>query len=139
MKNEARFSLEDLCKRAGLPVRTVRYYIQVGLIERPEGGGRGAFYTQRHLDQLLTVVNLQRKGMSLDAIREFAGRADVVRGAAVAPRVPGGVEVWSHLNVEDGVELHIEPGRAGLSPEQVRGLFAEVLALYERIKRGKTS
>ena len=137
MKNDTRFSLEDLCKRSGLSVRTVRYYIQAGLVGRPEGGGRGAFYTQRHLDQLLVVVNLQRKGMSLDAIREFAGREESARTAPAAPRVAGGVEVWTHLHVDDGLELHIEPGRAGLSPEQVRSLFGEVLALYERVKRGK--
>lgn len=137
MKNISRFSLEDLCRSAGLPQRTVRYYIQTGLIERPEGGGRGAFYTQRHLDQLLLVVTCQRKGMSLDAIREFATRAEPSRHAPAAPRVAGGVEVWSHLYVEDGVELHIEPARAGLSPEQVRKLFKEVLALYERTKREK--
>lgn len=137
MKNDATFSLDDLCKKTGLPVRTVRYYIQMGLIDRPEGGGRGAFYAQRHLDQLLVVLNLQRKGMSLEAIREFASRAEPARAAAAAPRMAGGVEVWTHLNVEDGVELHIEPGRAGLSPEQVRSLFAEVLALYERVKREK--
>ena len=137
MNADAHFSLEDLCTRSGLPVRTVRYYIQVGLVEPPEGRGRGAFYTRRHLDQLLVVLNLQRKGMSLEAIREFATRAESAQVARVAPRVPGGVEVWTHLNVEDGVELHIEPGRAGLSPEQVRSLFGEVLALYERIKREK--
>ena len=137
MKKEAQFSLEDLCKATGLPQRTVRYYIQTGLIERPEGAGRGAFYGQRHLDQLLLVVACQRKGMSLDAIREFAMTAKTPRDAQPASRPGGSVEVWSHLLIEDGVELHIEPGRAGLSPEQVRALFKQVLGLYERISREK--
>ena len=65
-----------------------------------------------------------------------AGDAPVPQ-ADYAPRVAGDVEVWTHLHVEDGVELHIEPARAGLSPEQVRKLFKEVLALYERTKREK--
>jgi DNA-binding transcriptional MerR regulator len=137
MNKETHYSLDDLCKASGLPVRTVRYYIQSGLVERPEGGGRGAFYTQRHLDQLLLVLACQRKGMSLDAIREFATRAEPARSAPPAPRVSGGVEVWTHLYIQEGVELHIEPGRAGLTPEQVRALFRETLALYERIKRDK--
>lgn len=137
MKNEATYTLDDLCARTGLPVRTVRYYIQMGLVDRPQGGGRGAYYSQRHLDQLLEVLNLQRKGMSLEAIREFGTRAASARAVPAAPRGAGDVEVWTHLHVEDGVELHIEPGRAGLSPEQVRSLFGEVLALYERIKREK--
>jgi hypothetical protein len=44
------------------------------------------------------------------------------------------VEVWSHLVLADGVELTIEPGRAGLSPAQVHALFREAGAAYERIR-----
>jgi hypothetical protein len=39
----------------------------------------------------------------------------------------------SHLIVADGVELVIEPGRAGLKPEEVRSLFKRVLAAYADI------
>lgn len=46
--------------------------------------------------------------------------------AAPAPRRPGTVEVWSHLVVADGVEMTVEPGRAGLAPEQVRALLRGV-------------
>jgi len=42
--------------------------------------------------------------------------------------------VWSHLVVSDGVELTLEPSRAGLAPEEVREFFRGVLALYENIK-----
>ena len=137
MKNEPQFTLQDLCKATGLPQRTVRYYIQTGLIERPEGAGRGAFYTQRHLDQLLLVVASQRKGLSLDAIREFATQVPTAKAGASVPRVHGSVEVWSHLLIADGVELNVEPGRAGLSPERVRALFKQVLGLYEKVSREK--
>ena len=47
---------------------------------------------------------------------------------------PGSVEVWSHLVIADGVELTLEPSRAGLAPEEVRTFFRGVLALYENIK-----
>ena len=46
----------------------------------------------------------------------------------------GTVEVWSHMHVGDGIELHIEPRRAGLSPEQVRALFREIMNLYKKIR-----
>jgi hypothetical protein len=42
--------------------------------------------------------------------------------------------VWSHLVLADGVELHVEPGRAGLSPEQVRKFFREAQGLLERVR-----
>ena len=50
-----RFSLDELCALADTPRRTVRYYIQEGLVDRPEGAERGANYTHDHLRQLLTV------------------------------------------------------------------------------------
>jgi hypothetical protein len=43
------------------------------------------------------------------------------------------VEVWSHLVVADGVELTLEPGRAGLTPEQVRAFFRSVTQAYAQI------
>lgn len=49
------------------------------------------------------------------------------------PRRAGTVEVWSHLVVADGVELTLEPGRAGLTPEQVRAFFRAVTQAYAQI------
>jgi DNA-binding transcriptional MerR regulator len=127
------YSLEDLCVAAGVPQRTVRYYIQLGLVDRPEGAGRGAHYLQRHLDQLLWVIAGQRKGLSLERIAELAPRP-AAKEAPPSPRAPGSVEVWSRLFIGEGIELQIEPGRAGLTPEQVRALFRGVVELCERIK-----
>ena len=39
------FTLDDISALAELPRRTVRYYIQSGLIDRPQGVGKGAYYT----------------------------------------------------------------------------------------------
>jgi hypothetical protein len=47
------------------------------------------------------------------------------------------VEVWSHLVVAPGVELTIEPGQAGLAPEQVRALFRAVMTAYSQIQKGE--
>ena len=55
------------------------------------------------------------------------------------PRAAGTVEVWSHLVVADGVELTLEPGRAGLSPEEAREFFRGVLALYREHQEQGTS
>jgi DNA-binding transcriptional MerR regulator len=128
--DDRRFSLDELAALASLPRRTVRYYIQQGLVDRPAGGGtRAAYYTPRHLEQLLTIAKWSEAGLSLERIREL------LRGEA--PPVPapprGTVEVRSHLLIADGVELVIEPGRAGLTPEQVRRLFREVLQRFESI------
>jgi hypothetical protein len=70
-------------------------------------------------------------GLSLESIRRLM--AGELPEAPPEPR--GRVELRSHMTVTDGVELVIEPGRARLSPAQVRRLFAGVLELHERIAK----
>lgn len=38
-----------------LPIRTVRLYIQKGLVSPPEGLRKGAYYTSHNLDQLQAI------------------------------------------------------------------------------------
>lgn len=131
------YALDDLAARSELPARTVRYYIQLGLVDRPVGTGKGAHYTQQHLDQLLQVRKWQLAGLSLERIgellRQGATPALDDRPLPPTPRRPGTVEVWSHLVVADGVELVLEPGRAALSPEQVRAFFRAVTDAYQAL------
>lgn len=127
-----RFTLDELCTLASVPRRTVRYYIQIGLLDRPAGETRGAHYLSGHLDTLLRIRQLADAGVSLDRIREVL--SGVPPAVLLRPRGPGTVEVWSHLVIADGVELQVEPGRAGLSPEQVRALFAEFTRAHARIR-----
>lgn len=128
------FSINELCTLADLPARTVRFYIQQGLVSRPQGEKKGAKYNLAHLDQLLSIKKWQAAGLSLERIRELLvepGADDV----PPRPRWSGMVEVWSRLHVADGVELQVEPGRSGLKPEQLRRFLKEVLAAYDNATR----
>jgi DNA-binding transcriptional MerR regulator len=130
---EKKFDLDELAALVDIPKRTIRYYIQEGLVDRPEGlNRRAAYYTRRHLEQLLTIQKWQRAGVSLERIKELLrGHAD--ENLPPLRQQPGTVEVWSHLWIKEGIELHIEPGQAGLSPEQVRALFQEVMELCKKM------
>lgn len=132
--NQAKtFSLDEISALAELPRRTVRYYIQCGLIDRPQGIGKGAFYSERHVEQLLLVRKWQLAGLSLERIGELLKQPDDGGPLPPTPRRAGTVEVWSHLVVADGIELTLEPGRAGLTPEQVRAFFRAVSQAYAQI------
>ena len=131
------YSLDELCALTELPPRTVRYYIQLGLVDRPEGETRAARYSRQHLEQLLAIKKWQRAGLSLDRIGELLAEGPDAATPPPKQRGAGTVEVWSHLVVTDGLELQIEPGQAGLTPEQVRALFRRVMAVYQDIKKGK--
>ena len=127
------FSFEALAALSGLPTRTVRYYIQRGLVERPVGTGRWAHYTPRHLAQLLEVRKWTEAGLSLERIAELAN------GGEPPPRrhSVGEVEVRSHVRVAEGIELVISPDEAAYSPEDVRELTRRVLAVCREIDNRK--
>lgn len=138
MKEKDTYTLDEIAALAELPRRTVRYYIQTGLIDRPEGAGKGAWYTAHHVEQLLLVRKWQLAGLSLERIGELL-RQPSAGPVPPTPRRPGTVEVWSHLVVADGIELTVEPGRAGLTPEQVRALFRAVTQACAQIRTPKDS
>ena len=132
-EKEQLFTLDELAGLVDLPRRTVRYYIQIELIDRPEGVGRGAHYRKRHLEQLIEVRKWQQAGLSLERIRELL--TSDASGHRVPPlrlREKGSVQVKSHLMIDEGVELTIDTTRSNLTPEKVRKFADEVMNLYEK-------
>lgn len=129
-----RYSIDELSALAGVTARTVRYYIAQGLLDRPAGEKRGAHYLRQHLEQLLLVRRWTEAGLSLDRVRELIAGAPEDPPRRAAP--PGTVEVWSRVTLADGLELQIEPGRARLSPEQVRALVRGMTVLYRKVRAG---
>lgn len=128
------YTLAELCDLSGISIRTARYYIQIGLVDKPAGETRAAKYGTKHLEQLLLVQKWVAAGLSLERIRQQ------IHGAAELPKAgkrPGTLEVKSHLLLAEGIELVIEPGSAGLSPEAVRGFAKGVMALYAEIKKSQ--
>jgi len=142
MNNRERsFNLDELSRLTDQSKRTIRYYIQIGLLDKPTGVGRGSHYTTRHLNQLLEIRKWQDAGLSLERIQELLQQPDDSGLLPPKPpRKPGTLEVWSHLVIGDGVELMIEPNQAGLTPEQVRALAQAVMAQFNRItiEQGET-
>ena len=129
------FNIDEICSLSGMNKRTVRYYIQHGLVSRPEGTGKGAWYTREHLQQLLAIAKWKEAGLSLERIRELVTGGDGTQPVPPPkPKQPGSVEVWSHVYLADGLELQIEPNRSGLSPEQLRTLAKAVMHAYSKIK-----
>lgn len=125
------YTLDRLAELTGVNRRTVRYYIQLGLVDRPIGETRAAHYTWEHLQQLLAIRKLTEQGFSLERVREVLAQGDAP-AAAVAPRA-GSLTVQSHIHLANGVELVVEPGQAGLTPEQLRRFAREAIAAYARI------
>jgi len=129
----ASYQLSELCALVDLPIRTVRYYVQQGLVDRPEGETRAARYGERQLEQLSLIKKWTTAGLSLERVRELLAGQDP--GVPERSKRRGTLEVISRLTLADGVELLIEPSRAGLTPEQVRAFSREAMRLFDQISQ----
>ena len=63
-------TLADLAQQSDVSQRTIRYYIQFGLLPAPEGAGPKARYGRGHLGRLRLIRMLQDRHLPLNAIRK---------------------------------------------------------------------
>lgn len=111
--NDTRYSIGELAEAGGVSRRTVRFYVQRGLLAPPHGVGRGAYYDATHLQRLLAVKHAQERGLPLEAI---AARTDGALPEQEPPplsRTAATMEPWSRLTLAPGVELHVRAGALG--------------------------
>lgn len=64
-------TIDDMARRAGLVVSTVRLYQNKGLLAPPTRRGRVGYYDERHLERLQAIAQLQERGFSLAGIKEL--------------------------------------------------------------------
>lgn len=121
---DERYSVGELADLGGVSRRTVRYYVQEGLLPAPFGVGRGDHYGRGHLDRLLQVKALQEAGRSLDAIRRAIGDGGGPGTVLASPAAPLEREVWRRLTVAPGVELHVSGDVRLPSPGRLQELAA---------------
>lgn len=119
MAQTVRYAIGDLAELASVSRRTVRYYVQEGLLPAPFGVGRGNHYGQEHLDQLLRVKALQESGRSLDEIRRALAPGAPAGEAAGESEPPVERTIWRRLSLAPGVELHVAASVRLPSPGRV--------------------
>ncbi|MEU1367078.1 MerR family transcriptional regulator [Streptomyces sp. NPDC005803] len=69
---EPRLTVDELAARAGVTVRTVRFYSTRGLLPPPViGPRRVGHYGHAHLSRLALIEELQHQGMTLAAIERY--------------------------------------------------------------------
>jgi DNA-binding transcriptional MerR regulator len=142
------YKLDELAERAGTSPRTVRYYVQRGLLPAPAFRGKDSAYSQEHLVRLRAIRRLQERFLPLDAIQvELAGKAieaieRIADEKAPDPLVPQqprqtprfvastgstGSTRWARVELAPGLELHLADDAP---PEAVR--------MADRIRREMT-
>lgn len=128
--SDARYTAEQLAKLANCSLRTVRYYVQEELIDRPLARGPGAHFTDKHLAQLKRCKLLQDWGFDLETIRDKSSSFQgVLDGFAVDASFAGnGALIREIFKAVGG-----EPGE-GMTPKQAEAFRAAVQRL-----RGKSA
>lgn len=91
--------------------RTVRYYVTLGLLDRPSATrGRTALYGHRHVAQVVAIKRLQAQGRALSEIQALWPTLDDqalarMSGVPAVTTVPGGTarpQFWRHEAIPPG-------------------------------------
>jgi len=118
-KEHDTYDLAGLCEAADVTVRTVRYYIQQGLLPGPSARGPNARYGTGHLDRLRLIRRLQAEDAPLAKIRLMLEELDdqAVRHmlAAGEPRSRTSALDYIHA-LRGGAMLLSEPAQAWSRP-----------------------
>jgi DNA-binding transcriptional MerR regulator len=138
------FRLDELATEAGVSPRTVRYYVQRGLLPAPQFRGKDTAYDRDHLLRLRVIRRLQEAYLPLEAIAvELATRTPVeheaiAHGAVSAPapapaaRPPAPApasagEAWTRFSPRPGLELALSHHAS----RETRELFEALLRLID--------
>jgi DNA-binding transcriptional MerR regulator len=121
--DDPRYAIGDLADLGGVSRRTVRYYVQEGLLPTPHGVGRGNHYGPEHLEQLLKVKTLQEGGRSLDEIRRTLNHKSRTRDQVESAPAPAR-SVWRRITLAPGVELNVSGDVRLPSPGKLTELAA---------------
>jgi DNA-binding transcriptional MerR regulator len=73
------FVIEELSRRTGITVRSLRSYQSRKLLPPPDVRGRTGYYDQRHVDRIQLIQDLQSEGFKLHSIARMldeGGRSD---------------------------------------------------------------
>jgi DNA-binding transcriptional MerR regulator len=143
------YKLDELAGEAGVAPRTVRYYVQRGLLPAPEFRGKDTSYGREHLARLRAIKVLQQGHLPLEEIQARlagAGLDEIERIAAGAPTralearcaapeeaaassppaaAPRGAR-WERVEIADGVELHVRTD----APESSRRIALDIESRY---------
>ncbi len=121
---EKKYNIGQLAELSGVSRRTIRFYVQSGLLAAPAGAGRGHYYTETHLQTLQRINSLKENNLSLEQIVvRLRGQE---QGEVQLP-VP---TTWVRLEVMPGLELHVQGGRYPVTPARLRRLQNFMLQLF---------
>lgn len=146
------YKLEELAKAAGTSPRTVRYYVQRGLLPPPVFKGKDSAYGKDHLARLKAIKKLQGDYLPLDAIAaELDGKSidEIEAITKSAPRPAPSSDVtpqeivlttplvradsWRRHEIARGLEIHL----ADDASSETKSLADKILKVISSLQEGR--
>lgn len=129
-------TVDELASRAGVTVRTVRFYAGRGLLPPPRLRGRTGLYGADHLARLELVRELQSLGLTLSAIEKHLRRIPLDASADDLALQRALLSPWAPERPED-LDRHELDRRAGrrLGDDLLKRL--EALGVVEPLGEGR--
>jgi DNA-binding transcriptional MerR regulator len=131
--------VEQLAATCDVSVDTVRYYQSRGLLAAPEREGRVAWYGPEHVERIAQIRSLQRKGLTLAAIRRVVsgelGPADADLAAAVSAALGEAGDTTVNADTEKDGSLTLDEFSAasGVPASLVQAVEREGIRLGRRV------
>jgi len=107
-----RYTIDELTGLTGATRRTIRFYVERGLLAPPAGRGRGGFYGADHLARLQQILAERAQGKPLSRLGDQ-------EPPPVPAHKPQPLVRWT---LGPGLTLDVEPALA--RPDQVEALLA---------------
>tara|TARA_Y100000296_G_scaffold79802_1_gene104310 strand:+ start:313 stop:723 length:411 start_codon:yes stop_codon:yes gene_type:complete len=128
------YSIEQLEELTGFARRTIRFYIQQGLVEAPFGARKTPRYTQKHVEQLLKVRQYKEAGLNLKRIAQILSSGSESNAGHELIKQTGSVSLISRIQIGSGVTLDIDRSQCSLNDDHIRDLASEIHSLIKKIQ-----
>lgn len=125
--NGHKYTIDELAELTGYPRRTIRYYVQEGMIAPPAGRGRGGFYYDSHLERLRLIKAYQEKGIRISAITAMLKKEEPAVEAIPSRNV------MIRYEIAPGIELNVSREREISEPSTI----LEIIRIAKAIVQGK--
>lgn len=135
------YTIGELEELAGVPRRTIYFYVQQGILPPPRGAGLAARYDEVHLARLRAIPHLRAQGHRLDEIRALfeahpeerppvvtANETQLLPAAAVEQSPPP--EPVRRYRLAEGVELLVGADLDHERADRVRRLLQAAREIF---------
>lgn len=129
-------TIDELSQATGVSVRTLRYYVSSGVLDKPTGETRNARYGTHHLDQVRNIKRLQEEGLTLNRILEI--KKESLRDKLNKKEI-GEPITTIEIPTDKGISIVFMKELCGLKKEEMIEIakdFAQYIEMRQKEKTG---